>query len=327
MRANGGARRLHLSFPRPLVRAAFFIPAVLLLLFLVILPILQTIFLSFYSDGAFVGVDNYSDVVSDPATINLRGFPRGPPLGTLVHNLIWTAIHLPMSLFTGLFLAVLLQRVRGASIVKSMIFVGMVTPMILGGVILRFLFEAPIGLVPSAFGALGFESLNVNWIVHPSTLLFGLIFGSVWLWTGFSLILYSAGLTTIPKDYFEAARVDGASPWRIFRRITWPLLRPITLVVVTMTVLWELKLFDLVLGATNAGGGVGSAADVLALQMYRYGFVALPPRVHQAAAVATLLTGLTLAWTVMMFRHILLGARFSRGKRSGRLARRLAGRA
>src|SRR3989454_7201168 len=83
--------------------------------------------------------------------------------------------------------------------------------------------------------------------------------------------------------------MDGASAWQIFRKVTWPLLRPTTLTVVTMTILWELKLFDIVFAATNPNGGVGGAADVLALQMFRYAFmaghinnpggaVAVPPR-------------------------------------------------
>src|SRR2546429_9339776 len=68
--------------------------------------------------------------------------------------------------------------------------------------------------------------------------------------------------------------MDGASAWQTFRKVTWPLLRPTTLTVVTMTILWELKLFDIVFAATNPNGGVGGAADVLALQMFRYAFMA-----------------------------------------------------
>lgn len=294
------------SFRTPLVRVAFFVPAFMLLLFLVVFPVLQTVYLSFLApSGDFVGLQNYGEVLSDHDTIDLRD--SAVPYGTLIHNFLWIGIHLPMSLFTGLFLAIILQRVRGSSIVKSMIFLGMVTPMIVGGIILRFLFDERSGVVPRVFGLLGINSLAIQWIQFPETLLFGLIFGSVWLWTGFSLIVYSAGLTTIPQDYFEAAKIDGASPWQMFRRITWPLLRPMTLVVVTMTVLWELKIFDLVIAATNPQGGGSGAADVLALQMFRYAFVALPARYNDAAVVATLLTLLTLVIATWTFRRMVLG--------------------
>ncbi len=305
-RARTGRPRRSLSFySTSVTRILFFVPATVLLIVLVIYPVLQTLALSFLgpTTGGFVGFDNYGNVLSRPETIDIRDTQF--PLGTLIDNLLWIAIHLPMTLFTGLFLALTLQKVRGASIVKSMVFLGMVTPLIVGGIILRYLFDEKSGIVPQLFGAIGIKSLAIQWTQYPSTLLFGLIFGSVWLWTGFSLIIYSAGLTTIPKDYFEAAQIDGASSWQMFRKITWPLLRPITLVVVTMTILWELKIFDIVYAATNPNGGVGNAADVLALQMWRYAFVA--GNYPEAAVVATLLTGLTLLVASFMFHRMVTG--------------------
>ncbi len=328
MKSVRGAQRSLSSFLTPLVRTSFFLPALLFLLFLVIIPVVQTVVLSFLSSpgGGFVGLANYQDVLSSPRTIDLRD--TRIPFGTLIHNLLWIAIHLPLSLFTGLFLAIILQNVRGSSIVKSIIFLGMVTPLIVGGVFLRFLFDEKSGVVPAMFGLLGVDSLAVQWIAFPNTLLFGLILGSVWLWTGFSLIVYSAGLTTIPKDYFEAAKIDGASSWQTFRRVTWPLLRPITLVVVTMTVLWELKIFDIIITAANRDGGVGGAADVLALQMFRFFFNGLfdPRNYSFAAVVATLLTVFTLVLAVFTFRRMVPGPTPGRRKRprAGPVRRALA---
>jgi len=90
----------------------------------------------------------------------------------------------------------------------------------------------------------------------------------------------------------------------MFTRVTFPLLKPMTIVVITMTILWELKIFDLVFGATNPQGGVGGAADVLGLQMYRYAFVQLPANVGAAAAVATFLSILTMVATVATLRYM-----------------------
>ena len=120
------------------------------------------------------------------------------------------------------------------------------------------------------------------------------------------MIVYSAGLTTIPKDYFEAAKIDGTPPHRMFFRITFPLLRPMTLVIITMTLLWELKIFDIVYSAVGSTGGTRNSADVLSLQMYRY-FVAgatNPVYYGLAAVVATLLTLLTLVGTAWLFRRM-----------------------
>lgn len=282
----------------------FLAPAIVFLMIFVVYPVAATIYLSFVSeDTGAATFENYETVLTHTDTLNLGRFPnRPPPWGTLVHNGIWIAIHLPLSMFTGLALALILRDFRGASIVKAMVFIGMVTPMIVGGVILKYLFEGNVGVIPAFFGAIGIESLNRNWITFPSTALFGLIFGSVWMWVGFSLIVFSAGLTTIPKEYWEAAKIDGASAFRTFVKVTFPLLRPMTLVVVTMTVLWELKIFDIVIAAAGTGGGVGGAVDVLALQMYRYAFIGLS--FERAAVVATLLTLLTLLGTVWMLRKL-----------------------
>jgi len=311
---GGGRRSLAFSY-RPYLRVLFFVPATVLLVFLVLYPALQTLLLSFYTpSGQFAGLNNYGSVLGNRETIDTSDWQM--PYGTLINNCLWIAIHLPLTLFTGLYLALTLQKVRGASIIKSMIFLGMVTPMIVGGIILTFLFDEKSGIVPRLFGLLGINSLAIQWTQYPETLLFGLIFGSVWLWVGFSLIAYSAGLTTIPRDYFEAAQMDGASPWQTFRRITWPLLRQTTLTVVTMTILWELKIFDIIFAATNPNGGVGGAADVLALQMFRYAFRA--GNYNAAAVVATLLTGLTLLVSAWMFRRIIIGP-----QRKGRRVRKL----
>ncbi|NIM45230.1 MAG: ABC transporter permease subunit [Nitrososphaeria archaeon] len=286
-----------------LSRSLFFIPAISLILLFVIFPVFNTVYISFFApSGEFVGLDNYFDVLSRREVVNLERLSQGKTnrLGALVHNAIWILIHLPLSLFSGLVLAVILRDVKGSSLVKSIIFLGMVTPMIVGGLILRFTFEKGVGIVNALFNLLGYEQLARTWTAYPDTALFALIFGSVWLWTGFGMILYSAGLATIPKDYYEAAKLDGASSFRMFYRITFPLLRPITVTVVTMTVLWELKIFDIVYVAT--GGGPGGATTVLALLMYNMAFRAFD--FNSAAVVATFLTLLTLIVMIGMAKYM-----------------------
>src|SRR5436853_16090 len=192
-------------------------------------------------------------------------------------------------------------RTRKAACRSVLFAPALLFPMIVGGVILRFLFETGPGIVPSFFEAIGVHSLAISWLNYRETALLGLIFGSVWLWTGFSLIVYSAGLTTIPQDYFEAAKIDGTPPFQMFFRITLPLLRPMTLVIITMTLLWELKIFDIVYAAAGPTGGTRGSVDVLSLQMFNY-FV--QGSYNLAAAVATLLTLLTLIATVFLFRRM-----------------------
>jgi multiple sugar transport system permease protein len=279
--------------------AFFVVPAFALVGIFVVYPVARTVVLSFLdSDGKFVGLQNYIKVLSSREIVNLEGLSRGFPLGALVHNLLWIAIHLPLTLALGLVLAVLLRNVRGGAVIKSIIFLGMVMPMIVGGVMINFMFDRNLGIF-NAFMKI-FAIPARSWTAYPDTALLALIFGSVWLWVGFSTVLYSAGLETIPKDLYEAAQLDGASALKIFTKITIPMLRPITIVVVTMTLLWELKVFDIVYVATM--GGPGGASNVLALQMYLYAFRAMD--FNRSAVVAVLLTMSTLLVSLPLLRTL-----------------------
>jgi len=288
--------------PKSLTPLFFLLPALVLMVPFVIYPVFKTIYLSFFLDGKFVGLENYKNVLLSSDIINLDRFPtKSPPWGALIHNIVWIAIHLPATVFLGLGIALLLRReeVKGSSIVKSIIFLGMVIPMIVGGLIIRFLFEEGAGVIPAIFKLLGIERLTITWTAYPETALFAAILGSIWIWTGFSMLMYSAGLASIPKDYYEAALIDGANKFQIFKNVTWPLLKPITVVVVAMTLLWDLKIFDVVYVAT--GGGPGGASMVLALQMWDYFARAL--NYNYAAVVAVLLTTLTLIPALWLIRR------------------------
>ena len=278
----------------------FFSPAIILILFFVVYPIFQTFYISFLSSsGEFVGLSNYSEILSRKSILDVEGFPKWPPLGAVIHNAIWILIHLPLSMFSGLALAIILRDVKGSSIVKSIIFLGMVTPLIVGGIILQYTFTERFGIVTAFFDMLGVEELSRTWTALPQSALFALIFGSVWLWTGFSMIIYSAGLATIPREYYEAAKIDGAGPFKMFRRITFPLLRPLNIVVITMTVLYDLKIFDIVFVATF--GGPGNASTVLAFEMWLRAFRF--SNFNGAAVIATLLTLLTSIVTIPLIKY------------------------
>ena len=271
----------------------FLTPAVFIVIVFVIFPIIQTLWLSFLSPkGEFVGLRNYINVLKSKEIINLDRFPyQSPPWGALIHNAVWIAIHLPLTVFLGLFFAIILKDVKGASIIKSIVFLGMVLPMVIGGLMAEFLFDKDIGVVNVILRFIGLHSLaDISWTYHPETALLATILSGVWMWTGFSMLVYSAALATIPREYYEAAEIDGASSFRQFIHITLPLLKPATLVVVVMSLLYELKIFDIVYAATM--GGPGAASMVLAILMYIKGFVAFD--FSEAAVLATLLTLLTL---------------------------------
>jgi len=283
----------------------FLIPAFLLLAAFVFYPIVNTVYLSFIDqNGNFVKLENYKKVFGTKLypLINVKNVALEKfPMGALIHNILWITIHLPLCVFFGLLLAVLLRDVKGGSIMKSVIFLGMVIPLIVGGVLVRFTLDRDAGVLNGILRAIGLGGLVADWTVYPNTALIAVILGSVWIWTGFSMIVYSAGLEGVPIDLYEAAKIDGASRWKTFWRITVPMLKPATIIVVTMTLLWELKIFDIVYIVTNAGPG--GASDVMAFRMYIQAFE-LPPNYGTASAIATILTIITLGVAAYMVNRM-----------------------
>jgi len=286
---------------------AFVLPAVLLMAVFIVYPAAATLWKSFFdAEGSFVGLRNFAEFFRNPDTLDLSRFPsKSPPWGSLIHNGVWILLHLPTTVILGLVLAVLLDRAWGGAFVKSVIFLGMVIPMIVGGVLIRFLFDENSGIVPLVMRSLGSDLLGKSWTAYPQTALLSLILGSILLWTGFSLTMHAAGLSTIPREMYEAADVDGAGPLRKLLGITVPMLAPVTSVVVAMTLLNEIKAFGIVYAATL--GGPGGSSMVLSLQMYIYAFRRLD--YNAASTVATVLTAFTLVVGIWLARRNLKGER------------------
>lgn len=262
--------------------------------------------MSFLSEGtgSFVGLGNYNYVLFQKLypLINIPNILQGVfPMGALVQNIIWIVIHLPLTILLGLFFAVLLRDVKGGTIIKSIVFLGVIVPMVVGGVLFRFIFDKDAGIVNAVLRLIGLGGFARDWTAFPQTSLISLILGSVWIWTGFCMIVYSAGLQGIPVDMYEAAAIDGASRWKTFWRITVPMLRSTTLVVVTMTVLWELKIFDIVYVATF--GGPGGASRSLSFDMYIQTFYQ-PQNFGAGAAIAVILTLLTFGFAAYMVNRM-----------------------
>ncbi len=274
----------------------------------VLYPTLETIRWSLWSwDGremtGFGGVGNFVKLFGDKEFFNPDRFPtKLPPYGALINNVLWTVIFIPTTAFIGLLLAVLLRDVKGGAIIKSMIFLGMVVPLVVGGIVIRFMYEESAGIVNGLLAFVGLGDFVRTWTAFPETALIALIIGSVWIWTGFAMIIYSAGLELIPGEIYESAMIDGASAQRIFFRITVPMLKPSTLIVVIMSLIYILRIFDIVYVSTL--GGPGGATNVLGLLMYLNAFLKIPPDIGAASAIATFLTLMAAVVSVFLVRRI-----------------------
>jgi len=240
--------------------------ALLFLTVYLIYPILSTAYISFWSKDSkvFTGLDNYWYV-----------FTNADMLGALKNNLLWLVLFTSITVGLGVIIAVLTDRVRYEAAAKAMIFLPMAISFVAASVIWRFMFEfRPAGMdqigllnaIVSIF--LGLDP--IAWLVNTKVNNFALIGVGIWVWTGFCTVILSAGLKGIPVEILEAARIDGASEWRIFWNIILPMMRTTILVVATTMVIIVLKVFDIVYVMTNGNLGTEVIANRMYKEMFNY---------------------------------------------------------
>jgi len=190
------------------------------------------------------------------------------------NNALWVIVFVPLTVFLGLIIAVLIDKVKYESIIKSVIFMPMAISFVGAGVIWKFVYAyRPVSAVQT--GVLNAIRLFFNldplpWlIIRPWLNNFCLIMVGVWIWTGFCMVILSASYKGIPRELLEAARVDGATEFRIFWKIVLPLLKPTIAVVSTTMVIMVLKVFDIVYVMTNGNFDT----EVIANRMYKEMFI------------------------------------------------------
>ena len=218
--------------------------ALLFLTVYLIYPILNTAYISFLgrSSKEFAGLGNYWYV-----------FTNADMLGALKNNLLWLVLFTSITVSLGVAIAVLTDRVRYEAAAKALVFLPMAISFVAASVIWRFMFEFrpagtdQIGLMNALLSnLLGFKP--VAWLVNTRVNNFALIGVGIWVWTGFCTVILSAGLKAIPVEILEAARIDGASEWRIFTSLVVPLSMPIiaTLFLLAFQFHWNNFLWQLI---------------------------------------------------------------------------------
>jgi alpha-glucoside transport system permease protein len=231
-----------------------------------IYPLVDTAYISLLGSNSkgFMGLDNYRYVFSNPDM-----------LGALKNNLLWLLLFTSVTVSLGVIIAVLTDRVPYEAAAKVMIFLPMAISFVAASVIWRFMFEfRPAGMPQTGLlNALLSNPLGlkpVAWLVDKRINNLALIGVGIWVWTGFCTVILSAGLKGIPVDLLEAARIDGASEWRIFWRIIVPMMRSTILVVATTMVIIVLKVFDIVYVMTNGNLGTEVIANRMYKEMFNY---------------------------------------------------------
>jgi len=275
-------------------------PALALLGVFLVYPVVDTFRRSFLDERSknFVGFDNYQFIIDNPQPL------VSDTHSALLNNVMWLTLFTAATVALGLILAVLTGRVRYEAVAKSAIFIPMAVSFVAAAVIWRFMYEfnTDIGTVNATVTSLGGEptawlqdtGAPHTWLTErgPDTLPrpvqinnLALVLVGVWMWTGFAMVILSAGLKGISTEILEAARVDGANEWQIFRRIIVPILSPTIMVVATTLVIQGLKKFDLVWVMT----GGRFKTDVVATLFYKEAFRIGDFGVGAALAVVLLL--------------------------------------
>ncbi len=276
-----------------LAAALFVAPDAVGLLAFVGVPMVLALGLGFFDVSgfggfSFVGLANYERMFSDPLF-----------LLSLRVTVIYVAAFVAGNFVVSLSLAMLVkQRIPFVGIMRSMFFLPYVVSLVVIALVWQFMLADKVGIVNRMLGMAGIASHS--WLGNPNLALATVIAVSIWFFMGYYMIIFLAGLQEIPKEYYEAARIDGARSWQAFRHITWPLLKPTSffvLIVSTITGVAGLQAFDLIYVMTKGGPANSTALGIFyiyqqAFQFNDFGY---------AAAMASFLVLILLVATAAMF--------------------------
>jgi alpha-glucoside transport system permease protein len=242
-------------------------PALGFLTLFLVYPMIGTVLRSLRdrADAAWVGLNNYTWF-----------FGSSDALSALLNNVLWLVLLTLGVISLGLLIAVLVDRVRYETVAKSFIFMPLAISMVAASVIWYFmyLYKPPgtdqVGTINAAIGTVGLGPVAWTQVQDFRVNTIMLIVVMIWMWTGFAMVIISAALKGINTELLEAARVDGANEWQVFRGIIFPLLVPTIVVVSTTMIITALKAFDIVYTMTSGHLNTEVIANLMYKEMFSY---------------------------------------------------------
>jgi multiple sugar transport system permease protein len=280
-----------------LLQLGFLVPAVVYLLLFFGYPVVQNVVMGFQEyttrtfytgEAPWVGFDNYVAVLSSPvfgqALLNTALFTVGSIVGQFV---------------IGLAIAVFFHRRFPLSgVLRSLLLLPWLIPLIVSGAVWRWILDQDNGALNRFLGGIGLVGENPGWLTSTSLALIAVIGVNIWIGIPFNTTILYGGLQDVPQELYEAAALDGATGWRAFRHVTWPLLRPVVNVVLVLGVVYTLKVLDIILGLT--GGGPANATQTIATQSYHLSFQEF--RFGEGAALGNVLIVISLVFALLYLR-------------------------
>ncbi|MGN7198563.1 carbohydrate ABC transporter permease [Arthrobacter sp. SAFR-044] len=237
----------------------FYLPAAVIYTALFLVPTFASFFFSFtrwnLTDFTFIGLDNFVQFFQEPAL--LKGLTN-----TFIYGLVTSGLKVVL----GMLLAVLLtSQIIARGYLRSVIFFPVLLSSIGVGIVFTVLMDPRNGMINEALAAVGIQ--GPAWLTDPAWALLSVALVDVWKGVGLATVIYIAGIVSIPQEYFEAAKMDGASSIKSFFNITLPLARPATATVIILSLIGGLRSFDLIWAMTK--GGPGFTSDVIASVIYK----------------------------------------------------------
>ena len=267
------------------------LPAVVLLATFTHVPAVSTVIDSFFSTphgrrpAAFIGLDQYRAMLADPIFWL-----------ALKNNLLYALITVPVAIGLALAMALWVQgRIKGRAALRLAFFTPTILPMVAAANIWLFFYTPDYGLLNQIIHAFGFAS--INWLGSPSTALPALMAVTIWKEAGFFMVFFLAALQQVPPTLYEAARMENAGRWLVFRRITWPLVMPTTLFVAVNALINAFRVVDQVIAMT--GGGPNNATTLLLFYIFQVAFSFWDTA--YAAALSTVLLSVLAAIAFLQF--------------------------
>ena len=264
----------------------FIFPAFLGTLIFIIIPIFCSFGLSFsqwdlLNPLKFVGFSNYAELFSSHLFYKI-----------LLNTVVFAVATSVFGVIIPLILAsVLNSKIRGSEFFKTAYFIPFITPMVVIGIIWAWIFDPNIGFLSQVL------NIHINWLYDSNYAMPALIIVSVWKLIGYNMIIFLSSLSSISQSLFEAAKIDGASPYQIFRNVTLPLLSPTIFFVVIITAISSFQVFDLIYLMTQ--GGPFDSTNVLVYDIYKNAFEYF--NTGRASAIAYVLFAIILVLTLIQW--------------------------
>lgn len=293
---RAGVRRVLHEMRKQWTAYLFLAPVLLLFSVFTVFSVGYAFYLSFHQWNIlepakpYVGLDNYERLMDD-----------GRFHQAVFNTLYYTAVSVPLTIGLGLLVALLLNNeIRARGIFRTFFYLPVVTPLVIASIIWKWVYNGDYGLANYYLLKLNLIQEPLLWLADKNLAMPSVIITSVWKSVGFAMVVYLAGLQSIPQDYYDAAKIDGASGWRRLRDITVPLLSSTTLFLLVISILGSFQVFTQIYIMTN-GGPLGRTRTVV---WYIYTTAFKDFNMGYAAAMAFALFAMMLGFTLLQFRFL-----------------------